>query len=143
MVSASFQINDKLEKVWFFQKTFLLTDFNLKVVLEIFFLTFNNTNILFVEQKLRFYIAIKALPITKQMKIMDEKKFAKAALDKYIEIFLVFVTFLLTIIIHLAKKAQIALLVIKKMQIQSKYLGFLNIFLEKKALILLEANNFN
>ena len=47
------------------------------------------------------------------------------------------------ILIHLARKTQIALLAIEKMQILSEYLDFLDVFLERKALILLEATNLN
>ena len=45
--------------------------------------------------------------------------------------------------IYLAKKAQIALLVTKKVQILIKYLDFLDIFLKKKALILLKTIKSN
>ena len=66
MVIAGFQVLDKLNKVRFFQKTFLLANITIKVVLGMFFLTFNNANIQFVEKKLiwRSYTAKKALPIT-------------------------------------------------------------------------------
>ena len=64
-------------------------------------------------------------------------------LDKDNEVFVVHMTFLLTIAIHLARKAQIALLVIKKVQILIKYSDFLNVFLKKKALVLLKAINLN
>lgn len=47
IVLASFQIKNQLGQIWHFQKTFLLIDTNIKVVLEIFFLIFINTNILF------------------------------------------------------------------------------------------------
>ena len=47
MVLASFQVKDKFERARFFQKTFLLADFNVKVVLEMLYLTFSNTNIKF------------------------------------------------------------------------------------------------
>ena len=52
-------------------------------------------------------------------------------------------TFLLTIAIYLAKKTQIALLIIKKVQISSEYSDFLNVFLEKKVLVLSTAINLN
>ena len=45
--------------------------------------------------------------------------------------------------IHPAKKAQIALLVAKKVKISTKYLDFSDVFLEEKALILLEATKLN
>ena len=51
--------------------------------------------------------------------------------------------FLLTIAIHLAKKAQIVLLIAQKVSILNEYLDFLDIFLEKKNLILLKATKIN
>lgn len=38
--------------------------------------------------------------------------------------------------IYLARKAQIALLIAKKIKILTKYLNFNNVFLKKKALVL-------
>ena len=54
-----------------------------------------------------------------------------------------YVTSLLTIAIHLAKKAQLTFFIAKKMQILSKYLNYLNIFLEKKVLVLSKATKLN
>lgn len=51
--------------------------------------------------------------------------------------------FLLIIAIYLAKKTQINLLITKKIIILEEYFDFLNIFLEKKTLVLLEITNFN
>ena len=47
MVIAGFQVLDKLGKVQFFQKTFLLADINVDVVLWIPFFTYSNTDIQF------------------------------------------------------------------------------------------------
>ena len=52
IVQASFQKKDKLRRLRFFQKTLLLANFNIKMVLKIFFLTFSNTNIKFAKKKL-------------------------------------------------------------------------------------------
>ena len=52
-------------------------------------------------------------------------------------------TFLLKIAINSAKKAQITLFIIKKVQILSKYLNFSDVFSEKKALILSKVTNLN
>ena len=41
-----------------------------------------------------FYIAIKAILITKQVEIIDRKKFTKQVLDDNVEIFIVHITFL-------------------------------------------------
>ena len=45
MVLTGFQIKDKFKRAWFFKKMFLLADFSIEVVLEMFFLIFSNTNI--------------------------------------------------------------------------------------------------
>ena len=45
IVLASFQVEDKLRRARFFQKTFLLADINMEVVLEMPFLTFSNVDI--------------------------------------------------------------------------------------------------
>ena len=77
------------------------------------------------------------------MKIIHKKEFAKAVFDKHVEAFMVYVTFLSTMAIHLVIKAQITLLVDKKMQILAKYSNFSNVFLKKKTLILLKATKSN
>lgn len=53
IVIASLLLKDKLEKVWFFKKTFLLADINsLKRVLIIFFLNFLDKNVQFIKIEL-------------------------------------------------------------------------------------------
>lgn len=56
-----------------------MANINIEVILEIFFLTFNNTNIQFDKKKLiyKFYILAKAQPTTKQMEFVNKKQFAK------------------------------------------------------------------
>ena len=58
MVLASFQIEDKLERAWFFQETFLLADISEEVVLRMPFFTLNNADIQFAKKNLtwRLYI---------------------------------------------------------------------------------------
>lgn len=57
------------------------------------FLTLNNTNIKFAEIELfwRLYTTAKALPTTKQVELINKKKFAKMVLDKNLEIFMIYV----------------------------------------------------
>ena len=71
------------------------------------FLTLSNANIQFAQKKLiwRFYTTAEALPTTKRVEIIDRKEFAKAALDEHVEVFVVHVTFLLTMAIHPAREA--------------------------------------
>lgn len=49
---SSFQIENKLEKAWIFQKTFLLANISIKVVSKIFFLTFSHINIQLIKKNL-------------------------------------------------------------------------------------------
>ena len=96
MVLASFQVEDKLGRIRFFQETFLLANISAKVVLGMPFLTLKNANVQFVEKKLtwRSYTTAKALPTTKRVELINKKKFVKTALDEKSEIFVVYVAFL-------------------------------------------------
>lgn len=70
---------------------FLLTEISIEIVFGTIFLTFISIDIKFVKKKLirEFYNAVKALQTTELMDIIDIKKFAKAVLDKNIEVFIV------------------------------------------------------
>ena len=72
------------------------------------------------------------------MKIINKKEFIKTVVDRNVKVFVMYMTSLSLnlMLIYLIQEAQIALLVIKKVKILSKYSDFLNVFLEKKALIL-------
>lgn len=69
MVLSNFQVEDKQEKIRFFQKAFLMANTSIEVVLEIFFLALNKIEINFADQKLncKTYTLNKALPMTKQV----------------------------------------------------------------------------
>ena len=87
MIIAAFQVVDKLGSFCFFQETFLLADISMEVVLGISFLTFGNANIQFTKKQLtwRTYTTKKALPTTRQVEIIDQKEFAKTALDENVK----------------------------------------------------------
>lgn len=51
MILTSFQVKNKLEKVQFFQDNFLVSNIGIKVILNIYFLIFNNIDKLFVKKK--------------------------------------------------------------------------------------------
>lgn len=116
IVLASFQVDDKLRKAWFFQKTFLVVGINVKVVLEIFFLTFSNVDIKSFGKELiwRFYTTTKALPTTKQIEFIDKKEFVKMTLNENFKTFMMHIVILEAsvsrMIIHLLRVAQIAAL---------------------------------
>ena len=52
MVLASFQVEDKLGRIRFFQETFLLANISAEIVLGMPFLTLSNANVQFVEKEL-------------------------------------------------------------------------------------------
>lgn len=108
-------------------------------------LTFSNADIQFVQKKLiwRSYTAAKALTTTKQAEFINKKEFVKAVLDKNVEVVVMYVTFLLIMAIRVAKKAQIALLFTEKVKITAKYSDFLDIFSNKKALMLPNLTKIN
>lgn len=77
---------------------------SVKMVLDIHFLIFNNTNVVFKDQEfsLRFNTFVKALSINKWMQLINQKKFAVPALDLSKKAFIIQMTYLsLKIIIHL------------------------------------------
>ena len=146
MVLVSFQIEDKQGRVWYFQKTFLLADISVKVVLGMPFLILSNANIQFNKKKLtwRSYIIAEALPITKQVELMNKKEFVKAALDKNSETFVVHIATLEAplsrMTIHFLREAQIAALKQNEAltKVSTEYSNFADIFSEEKALVLPE-----
>ena len=112
----------------------------MKIVLAILFSTFSNSNVQFVEKELtsKSYTIAKVPSTTKRIKLINKKKFAKVILNRNSEIFIVHLaSFNLALIsIHLDKKAYIAFLFTKKIKFLDKYLDFVDIFLEKKVLVL-------
>ena len=146
MVLANFQMEDKLGRTRFFQETYLLANISAEVVLGIPFLTLSNANVQFVEKELilKSYTTAEALPTTKRVELINNKEFAKAALDGKSKTFVVHMTSLnLTPGIHQDKAVQIASLLAEKVRITDKYSDFVNVFLEEKALVLPERTELN
>lgn len=55
MLAIEVLIHNKLAKVWYFKKTFLLVETSIEVVLGMVFLFFSNTNLQFGTRKLIHY----------------------------------------------------------------------------------------
>ena len=93
MVIADFQVGDKSGRFRFFQKTFLVTNTKFEVILGMPFLKISNAYIAFGEEMLTWksYTTNKALPTTKQVRLVDPKKFFIAALNADSETFVVHV----------------------------------------------------
>lgn len=115
---------------------FLLADISVEMVLGIFFFTFSKANIHFADKEItgRPYTAAEAPFTIKRLELIDKKEFVKVVLDENIEVFMMHVTSLSLslILIHPARKPQIALIIVKKVKISTKYLNFNNVFFEKK-----------
>ena len=136
MVIAGFQVEDKLSKAQFFQKSFLLAETNMEMVLGMSFIALSNANIQFTEKELiwRSYTAAEALPTTKRVELIDKKDFAKAELDKASKTFVMHVTALETLLamiaIYSSWKAQISALIQDKAptKVPPKYIHYAEIF---------------
>lgn len=82
----------------------------MEVVLIMFFLFFNNVDILFTELgKLIYqsYNTVEVLSITSKIKLINKKEFVKVILDKNLETFIIYLLALEVIIIYLCLIAQI------------------------------------
>ena len=148
MVIASFLVQDRLEMVWFFEKTFLLANTNIQVVLKMAFLIFLDTNIWFAEKELtwRSYMTVKALPTTRRVKLINKKEFAAAAIDKDSETFVVHVASIIeTMSIYLARKAQIAALQADTAptKVSAEYSDYIDVFSTDLAIDLFENTGMN
>lgn len=66
----------------------------MKVVLEMLFLIFSNVDISFIERELvwKIYSAVKALPMTQRVEIINKKEFAVVTLNKKDKTFVVYMT---------------------------------------------------
>lgn len=75
------------------------------------------------------YSGSEAMSTTKQLQLINCKKFVGAALNPGKEAFVIYVAYLKAkMFIHLAKEAQIDLLLTKKIPIPNEYSDFTNIF---------------
>ncbi len=105
----------------------------MEVSLKMLFLTLNNIDIEFIElEKLTWksYITAKALLTINRIEIIDKNKFAKTALNKNSEIFVIYVSALKATMIHISWAGQIAALQWNKafIKIPVEYFDYVNVF---------------
>lgn len=84
--------------------------------------------------------------MTKWVQLIGHKKFVAAALDSTKEAFVMYIASLslnFKMTTHLAWKAQIALLVVKKVTVLAKYLDYSNIFSKKSVVELSKHSDIN
>ena len=149
MVIAGFSVKDRLEKVWFFEKTFLLADTSMEVVLGMPFLTLSDVDIHFIEKKLewRKYSIAQTLITIQRFELIDKKEFAATVIDENAETFMVYVATLSTPMmpVYLSHWAQIRLLIAEKTptRVLSKYSDYADVFLFDFAIELSENTGMN
>lgn len=105
MALTKFLIKDSLEKIWFIEEMFLLTNTSIEVVLGMLFLFLNNANIRFGNEKLTLtsYTIVKILPTTSWIKLINKRKFTKIVLDKNSETFVIYIPTLEAMQIHFSR----------------------------------------
>ncbi len=140
MIISTFFISDKDGKERFFKESFLLADVKPDIVLEIPFLTMNNTDIDFQARNLqwRSYTTGNVLSTTKQIELIEKKEFAVVVLDSEHKAFIIHMAGLSIDSdneVYLSKKAQIAYLKADEAptKVPSKYADFVDVFSSKLA----------
>ena len=78
MATTSFSLQDKLEKVWFFQKTFLVANTRTKIILGMSFLTLGCADIRFAESLPR---GLTRLQTAKRVKFFSAKNLQRPPED--------------------------------------------------------------
>ena len=91
MVIVAFSMKDKVNRLRFFEKTFLVANVSPKVVFRLPFLTLSGADIDFLGRELRWktYTTEETLPTTRHVELMGKKEFATAALDPEHETYVV------------------------------------------------------
>lgn len=91
MALEEFLLQNSLRKVRFFEKTFLLANINMELILKMLFLSLSNANFQFSARKFTYksYISNEALAIFRQVKLIQKYKFTKTAFDKNTETFII------------------------------------------------------
>lgn len=104
MTTIGFLVVDKLGKIRIFKETFLLADTSMEMVPEMLFLSLSYANIEFVRSGTlpwRSYDTTEILSTISRVQLIDKHKFAKVALDKSSETFVVHIVALeIPIAIH-------------------------------------------
>ncbi len=93
MAIVAFLLQDSLEKIWFFEDSFLLADTSIKVFPGMPFPAFSSADIQFGTERLTWksYTAAELLLTARRVELIDKHEFAKAALDENSKTFVVHV----------------------------------------------------
>ena len=131
---ADLQVEDKVGRPRFFQKTFLMANTKFEVILGMFFLKLSNANVSFGKRILtwRTYTTNKALFTTKQVQIIDKKDFVIAALDANSKTFMMHMAIWEweKMPVHSKRQAQVGALLFNKAptEVPAEYSNYNNVF---------------
>ena len=138
MVVAAFSVEDKANRVRFFEETFLVANVSPEVVLGMPFLTLSNADVDFSGRDLRWrtYTTEEALPTTRRVELVGKKEFAAAALDPEHETYVVHVASLssaplvASLDVHPSRRPQISGLIAEEAptKVPAEYLDFADVF---------------
>ena len=137
MVVAAFSVEDKANRVRFFEETFLVANVSPKVVLAMSFLTLSGADVDFSGRELQWktYTIEEVLPTTKHVELVGKKEFAASALDPEHETYVVHVaslrsTPLASLDVYLSRRPQISGLIAEKAptKVPAEYLDFADVF---------------
>ena len=137
MVVTVFSVDNKVNRVRFFEKTFLVANVSPEVFLGMPFLILSDTNIDFSGWELRWrtYTTKKVLPTTRHVELVSKTEFAAVALDPEHETYVVHIaslssTPLASLNVHPFQEPQISGLIAEEAptKVLAKYLDFADVF---------------
>ena len=144
MVVAAFSVEDKANRVRFFEETFLVADVSPVVVLGMLFLTLSGADIDFSGRELwwRTYTTKKVLLTTRRVKLVGKKEFAATALNPKYDTYIVHIA---SLNIHPFREPKISGLIAEKVptKILAKYLDFTDVFSPDLVIELFEHTEIN
>ena len=149
MVIVDFQVEDKGGRPRFFQETFILADTKFEVVLGMSFLKISNADVVFGNRTLtwKFYTTNEAIPITKQVQLVDPKELVIAAFNMDNKTFVVHVAIQEReeMPVHAEKQDQVGALLFNKTstEVPAEYYDYSNVFLAENAAELPENTGMN
>ena len=135
MVVAVFLMENRANRVRFFEETFLMANVSPEVVLGMPFLTLSNADVDFSGRDLRWrtYTTEEALPTTRRVELVGKKEFAAAALDPEHETYVVHVASLgstPSLNVHSSRRPQISGLIAEEAptKVPAEYSDFADVF---------------
>ena len=137
MVVTAFSVEDKANRVRFFEETFLVANVSPEVVHGMPFLTLSSADIDFLGRELcwRTYSTEKVFPTTRRVKLVGKKEFAAAAFNLEHETYVFHIasfssTPLTSLDVHPSHRSQVSGLITEEAptKVPAKYSDFANVF---------------